>query len=55
MVAGGCFGGNNSRRTWFRGSEAGEVIQTMYLRLDLVNGIVIGLYFITTSENIYAG
>ena len=32
------------------GSEPGESMQTTYLRLDLVQGIMMGLYFITHTS-----
>lgn len=47
------FWGNNSRRTVAAAEPLNlcKIIQTMFLRLDLVNGIVMGLYFNTTSKN----
>lgn len=43
----GGLGGTNSEEF---GSEAGVSIQTTYLRLDLVQGIMMGLYFITHTS-----
>ena len=43
----GGLGGTNSEEF---SSEAGVSIQTTYLRLDLVQGIMMGLYFITHTS-----